>query len=121
IAANESVETALLDVLRNANTVVGSAPLGQAARDALDLRHHAKWSEAQANHIAENEQLVAHRSQSLAVSHRARCKSIEDQLARATNEKIRLMKESELARAQADFGARNEELRRAAATGDIRV
>lgn len=121
IAANEAVESALLDVLQNAETVVGEAPLGQMARDALDLRHHVKWSEAQATHIAENEQLVAHRSQSLAVSHRARCKAIEDQLARATNDKIRLMKESELARAEADFGARNEDLRRAAATGDIRV
>jgi ATP-dependent helicase HepA len=46
---------------------------------------------------------------------------IEDQVARATNEKIRLMKESELARANADFNRRIEELNLSAASGDIRT
>ena len=72
-------------------------------------------------HIAENQQLVEYRVQSLSVSHRARRRAIEDQLARATNEKIRIMKKSELARAEVDFERRMEELKRAAATGDIRV
>ena len=54
----------------------GSAPLPDAAEcDALDARHHSKWSEAQANHIAENRELAEHRIQSLTVSHRARCKA----------------------------------------------
>ena len=44
----------------------GSAPLPDAAEcDALDARHHRKWTEAQANHIAENRQIVEHRIQSL--------------------------------------------------------
>ena len=43
-------------------------------------RHHAKWRDAQANHIADNRQQVEHRIQSLTVSHRARCTVIEDQL-----------------------------------------
>ena len=64
---------------------------------------------------------MAHRVQSLTVSHRARCKAIEDQIARATNDKIRLMKESELARANADFNRRMEELDQAARSGDIRA
>lgn len=50
-----------------------------------------------------------------------RCKAIEDQVARATNEKIRLMKESELARANADFNRRMTELQQSANTGDIRA
>jgi ATP-dependent helicase HepA len=72
------------------------------------------------DHIAENRQLVEHRIQSLTVSHRARCKSIEDQVARAMNDKIRLMKESELARANVDFNRRMAELQQAANSGDIR-
>ena len=87
--------------------------------DALDVRHHSKWTEARANHIAENRQLVEHRSQSLTVSHRARCKAIENQIARTTNDKIRLMKESELARANADFTRRMEEIQNAASSADI--
>src|SRR5205814_8135882 len=89
--------------------------------DALDARHHGKWTDAQISHIAENRQLVEHRIQSLTVSQRARCKAIEDQIARATNEKIRLMKESELLRANADYDRRMADLQQAANSGDIRA
>ena len=115
------LEEALLSLLRTA-TAPSPDPLPDtAACNALDERHHEKWRVAQANHIAENEQLVAHRIQSLTVSHRARCKVIEDQIARATNIKIQLMKESELARANADFNRRMGELDQAARSGDIRA
>ena len=67
----------------------------------------------------ENHQLVEYRRQSLIVSHLARHKAIEDQLSRATNDKIRLMKQSELARANADYERRMQELERAATGGDI--
>ncbi|WP_281806408.1 DEAD/DEAH box helicase [Methylocystis echinoides] len=121
VANSTELEEALLPLLRAAATT-NSDPLPDAAAcNALDVRHHEKWREAQANHIAENEQAVAHRVQSLTVSHRARCKAIEDQIARATNNKIRLMKESELARANADFNRRMEELEQATRSGDIRA
>jgi aminoglycoside phosphotransferase family enzyme len=89
--------------------------------DELDDRHHRKWTEARTSHVAGNRQLVEHRIQSLTVSHRARRKAIEDQVTRTTDEKIRLMKESELARANADFARRMEELQVAANSGDIRA
>jgi ATP-dependent helicase HepA len=121
VAMNGQVEVALLNALQNASEVDGATPLAPAGIDALEARHYAKWSEAQTQHIAENQQLVELRVQSLTVSHRARVKAIEDQLARATNDKIRLMKQSELGRAQLDFERRMEDLRRAAATGDVRI
>ena len=89
------------------------------ASSASSCRHHGKWTSAQANHIAENRQHVEHRIQSLKVSHRARCKAIEDQVASATNDKISLMKKSELSRANADFNRRMGELQLAARSGDI--
>lgn len=121
VADNSALESTLLSVLQNAHSVDGGSPPAPADKELLDTRHHAKWAEAQAQHIADNQQLVELRVQSLSVSHRARCKAIEDQLARATNDKIRLMKESELARAQVDFERRMVELKRAAVTGDVRV
>ncbi|MEY9350302.1 ATP-dependent helicase HepA [Bradyrhizobium japonicum] len=121
VADNSALESSLLSVLQNAHSVDGGSPPAPADKETLDTRHHTKWAEAQAQHIADNQQLVELRVQSLTVSHRARCKAIEDQLARATNDKIRLMKESELARAQVDFERRMEELKRAAVTGDVRV
>ncbi len=119
VASEPGVEVALLKVLQSANETSHTMAPNAAECDALDVRHHGKWTEARANHIAENRQLVEHRSQSLTVSHRARCKAIEDQIDRATNDKIRLMKESELARANADFTRRMEEIQQAANSADI--
>jgi ATP-dependent helicase HepA len=108
-----------LALLQTATTHGGATLPADAEFDALDARHHAKWRDAQANHIAENRQQVEQRIHSLTISHRARGKVIEDQLERATNDKIRLMKQSELARANADFERRMRELEQAAGSGDI--
>lgn len=119
VIGHSQLEQRLLALLQSAtDTDAGTLP-DASARDALDARHHSKWTQARADHIAENRQLVEHRIQSLSVSHRARYKAIEDQMARATNEKIRLMKESELARANSDFEHRMAELEQAANSGDI--
>ena len=83
------------------------------------MLHHSKWVVAQANHIAENRQQVEYRIQSLTASHKARCKIIEDQLNRTTNDKIRLMRQSELGRANVDFTPRMAELEQASGSGDI--
>ena len=85
----------------------------------LDVRHHAKWSEALANHTAENRQHVEFRIRSLQASHAARRRILEDQIARATNDKIQIMKRSERASADADFERHIAELERAANAGDI--
>jgi len=120
VANDPQIEARMFDLLQSAEHT-DKVPLPESNEcDALDMRHHAKWTEAHANHIAENQQLVEHRIQSLTVSHRARSKTIEDQVANATNDKIRLMKESELARANADFNRRMAELQQSANTGDIR-
>ncbi|OQB27092.1 MAG: RNA polymerase-associated protein RapA [Chloroflexi bacterium ADurb.Bin180] len=119
VAAEPKIEAALLTLLQSATDAEQLALPDAALCEALDVRHHDKWMEARANHIAENGLFVEHRLQSLTVSHRARCQAIQDQVEGATNQKIRLMKESELARANADFGRRREETQRAASSADI--
>ena len=118
VAFDALLEKTLLLLLQSALEIAGDIP-SPADFDALDAQHHLKWTAAQANHIAENRQLVEHRIQNLTVSHRSRCKVIEDQIARATNDKIVLMKQSELSRANADFNRRMGELQSAASSGDI--
>lgn len=94
VADDPIIESDLFGSLQS-DDAPGSAALPDASQcDALDVRHHHKWAEAQANHVAENQQIVEHKIQSLTASHRARCKAIADQIARATNDKIRLMKEA---------------------------
>jgi ATP-dependent helicase HepA len=121
VANDPLLEDQLLSLLQSSMDHDLVQPPDDSEYDALDARHHRKWADAQANHIAENRQIVENRLNSLTVSHRTRSKAIEDQIARATNDKIRLMKQSELVRANADFDQRMSELQRAASTGDIRA
>ncbi len=119
IANDPAIEQHLFTLLQSAKTRPNSAQFNPTEFETLDAQHHSKWSTARANHEAENHQLVEYRIHSLNVSHQARCKAIEDQLNRGTNDKIRLMKQSELERANADFARRIESLNRAASGGDI--
>ena len=119
VSSHPVVEENLFGWLQTATTQPDATLPDHAEFDALDARHHAKWRAAQANHMAENRQLVEHRVQSLHISHQARCRVIEDLIERATNDKIRLMRQSELARANADYERRMRELEQAAGSGDI--
>lgn len=119
VASDTIIEERLLSLLQSARTDSGAPSTAPADFDALESKHYAKWSAARANHEAENRQLVEYRIQSLAVSHQARQMSINDQITRTSNDKIRLMKQSELERANADYARRIEELKQAAGSGDI--
>ena len=119
VTADPKLDRTVLSMLE----VAADAPTGNrrdtAATVRLDERHHGEWRAARANHMAQNRDLVQHREQSLTVSHKARCKLLEDQIDSATNEKIRRMKEGELARANHDYERRTEELQRLADSADI--
>ena len=119
VSSNPVFEGELLTLLQSAVESEDNKLPAQIDFDALDAKHHSKWIAAQSNHIADNRKQVEHRIQSLNVSHRARIKAIEDQVDRSTNDKIRLMRQGELARANVDFNRRMEELQRAAGSGDI--
>lgn len=120
VAASDAVARALPGLL-HAAVDADLPPPDQQTRESLDATHYQAWAAAQAEHLAANRRVVEFRMQSLRVSHRARALALEDQVRRAKNEKIRLMKASELARANADFERRLTELEHAAASGDIRA
>ncbi|MCD0161808.1 DEAD/DEAH box helicase family protein [Deinococcus sp. 6YEL10] len=120
VTAQTAVSARLLDLLPEA--VAGPhGPLSDPQREELDAHHYTLWSAAQAEHRERNRQLAEYRMQSLTVSHRARMLVTDEQLKRATNDKIRLMRESELARAENDFGRRIAALQQAAESGDVRA
>jgi hypothetical protein len=118
VGSDSAIEGELLELIESA-TEAESQTFRRTDFDELDSQHHAKWTTARANHIAENRQVVEHRIQSLRVSHKARTAAIADQVSRATNAKIQLMKQSELVRAEADFVRHLAELEKAAESADI--
>jgi hypothetical protein len=119
VVLNPDVDPLLLDLIRLAVDNPDSSHPSNLDLEQLDTRHHEKWRRAQATHIADNQALIEQRVQSLTVSHQARCSLLNDQITTATNDKIRLMKKSELARANADFTRRKDELALAAKSGDV--
>jgi ATP-dependent helicase HepA len=83
--------------------------------------HHQLWLRESTQHAEDNRQLVGVRIQSLTASFTARRALLEEQVGRATNDKIRVMKQAELERAQVDFDVRVAALRKAAESGDIKA
>jgi len=119
VASDPAIEGVLLSVLQSATDCENLTIPDPAEFDALESRHYAKWTAERADYISENRRQVEYRIQSLKVSHQARCRVIEDRLRESSNEKIRLMKQSELARANADFNRHLQDLEKAANSGDI--
>ncbi len=119
IASDPRLDDAVMSLLEAAVDKPDGTPPHTAATLRLDGRHHERWRAARADHMAENRELVQHREQSLTVSHRARCKLLEDQIKSATNAKIRRMKEAEFHRANVDYQRRLAELQRLADSADI--
>jgi len=120
VSDNASLAENLFEMLQTVEAATELALPSQETLDALDAIHHRQWLAATAEHREDNRQLVGVRIQSLTASFRARKAMLEEQIARATNEKIDIMKRAELERAQADFDRRIAELTRAADAGDIR-
>jgi len=119
VADSEDIESALLDCIPSAGDTNESRQLQQPQIDALDQRHHKLWRDAQAQHITDNQSLIAQRQQSLKTSHQARRKLLEDHIASSTNSKIQLMKQSELNNADADYERRQADLEEATRCADI--
>jgi len=121
IVGQPDIAGALLELLPTAMDASNLEMPPQQSWDDLDAVHHERWLAESTQHAEDNRQLVGVRIQSLAASFRARKILLERQIAQATNDKIRLMKQAELERAQVDFGLRTAALSKAAESGDIRA
>lgn len=116
-----AVAEALLELLPTAVDAQDLELPTQKVWDDLDAVHHQVWLAEATQHTEDNRQLVGVRIQSLTASFTARRALLDEQIGRATNDKIRIMKQAELERAQVDFDIRVTALKRAAEGGDIKA
>ena len=121
VVADVQVASALLEVLPSSADAADLEGPTQQILDELDAVHHQLWLTQSTQHAEDNRQLVGVRVQSLTASFGARKAVLEDQIRRATNDKIRVMKAAELERAMVDFNVRVAALKRAAESGDIKA
>lgn len=121
VVESPALADALLEVLPLAVDAPGLDLPTQQVWDALDTVHHQLWLRESTQHAEDNRQLVGVRIQSLTASFTARRGLLDEQIGRATNDKIRVMKQAEMERAQVDFDVRVAALKRAAESGDIKA
>lgn len=87
--------------------------------DDLDTQHYHQWSIACTAHKERTRVWVAYRRESLSTSHRARLAQLEEQLARASDEKLQRMRRSQIDGANADFDRRMSDLDAALDRADV--
>lgn len=121
VVADGQMASALLELIPLSADASDLESPAQQVLDELDAVHHQLWLTQSTQHSEDNRQLVGVRIQSLTASFSARRSVLEDQIRRATNDKIRVMKQAELERAQVDFDVRVAALRKAAESGDIKA
>ena len=87
--------------------------------DNLDSHHYKLWAEARTKHRRRTQDLAKYRRESLITSHRARISLLEEQLNQASDDKIRRMRQSQIATAEADYARRIQDLDIAMERADV--
>lgn len=120
VCGNKSLQENFFDYLESG---VGIAPdktlPTNEAFESLDEFHHELWKQEKTAHDVKTKDICAFRRESLETSHQGRVNIISDQLANATNDKIRRMKQAQLNNTQAEFERKIEELQKAETISDI--
>lgn len=120
VCGNLDLSAKFLEYLERGEAIeTGPSPIEQSDIDALDVQHHALWTTARLEHISQNLELVRFRRESLKTSHAARIAVLNEQISKATNDKIRLMRKSQLESAENDFARRMAELEQAENQAEI--
>ncbi|MFV0420807.1 helicase-related protein [Oleidesulfovibrio sp.] len=121
IASSPELSTQLASLMESAtdHTPPTPEPLDPAAWDTLDAQHYSLWSEARTKHQQKTQEQVEYKRESLSTSHRARMALLEEQLGQTDNEKIKKMRNAQIAAAEADYARRMQELEIALERADI--
>ena len=91
----------------------------QPVFDALEQTHYEVFSQSRAEHRSHEQELVTFQKASLQASHTARVANLREMISGANNDRIRIMREAELANAEADYKLRVADLDKAAEQADI--
>jgi ATP-dependent helicase HepA len=120
VTTNEALNQQLFTLLETAQLATDMpASRDETAQQQLDSRHYEQWLNARASHKESVAQLCRARKDSLSTSHAAQLALLSEQLDSASDNKIRRMKEGQIAAAQRDFAQRLDDIERAATQMDI--
>jgi ATP-dependent helicase HepA len=121
VAESPEIEGKIFALLHDSHAVDDGKLPANDVFDSLETRHHQRWRDELANYKESNQQLVDYRLNSLTASTAARLKLLVDHVDKATDEKIRIMKQAEHDRIQAEYQLRKDDLELAKLSADIRA
>ena len=123
VSTSSQLTEGIMKVMSNCKPSVNECQgeLSDSFRETLEENHYPVWQTARNQHRERVLQLAEFRKHSLKASHEARMALLGEQLEQATEEKIRRMRQAQLANAEADYNRRMQELDDAATRADIRV
>lgn len=121
VALDEVINAKLLELLQSATNYSPPEDRSLSPPQVSDLesRHYQMWNAALRNYRKQITQLAQFKQTSLSASHKGRMAILEEQLASATEEKIRRMRHAQMDAAKRDFEQHSEELRKASEHADI--
>ena len=121
VCSEPSLNEAFLDLLQRSEyrEMPASEFPPSSEFEGLDGEHHRLWTAALETHRELTSQLVGHRRESLKTSHKARVGLLKDQLAGASEGKIRRMRQSQIDSAENDYQRHMAELQQAETSADI--
>jgi len=121
ICENFELGKGFFDYLETGAVVVETENLlpNDAEFKKLDDIHHGQWNDEKEAHANRTIEICSFRRESLETSHQGRVSIISDQLANATDERIRRMKQAQLNNNQADYERKKTELDKADKASDI--
>lgn len=121
VTLDDAVNAKLLDLLQSATVVLDTQgrSLTLTQTSELESRHYQMWNAALSTYHKQIKQLAQFKQTSLSASHKGRMAILEEQLASATEEKIRRMRHAQMDAAKRDYDQHSEELKKASEQADI--
>lgn len=119
ISAYPELNKCLLDLLKESQNAEKTVTTDPATWDEVEKLHHHMWEEELENHRQRTKELIRYKAGSLTTSHEARMAQLAEQLEKATNTRIRTMKEGEIRNAIADYELHMTDLEQSLERADI--
>jgi ATP-dependent helicase HepA len=121
VADNEAINERLLSLIQSASNVPKreNRSLSPSQLADLESRHYQMWNVALSKYRQKITQLAQFKQTSLAASHKGRVAILTEQLASATEDRIRRMRHAQIDAAKRDYEEHSAGLRKASDHADI--
>ncbi len=121
LCSSSAVNKYLLELLANSEDSTQNIRINDTLWDDIESVHHNLWERELQQHRLNTSDLINYKLGTLTTSHQSRLTFIKEQIRKANNSKIRMMREAELRNANIDFERRKNRLEQTMTKVDIVV